>query len=254
MKKLLVLALLFFFYFDTASAREIMLNEKNTVTLVGPVDSMSVGVAMQDLSKISELGRTSDPIYLVINTPGGSVMSGLQLIEYMNSLRRPVIVVVNSLAASMGFHILQHSPKRLVTKFATIMSHRAHGTFDGDIPQQITNRLKHVIDLTSKMDEHVVSRTKGKQTAKSYAELVRDEYYSVGSDAIRDGFADEVVKIKCDKSLNVYADRLVQILPFIVAKVKISKCPLITKPLINQDDKNFLETQKYFTRIRGLEF
>jgi ATP-dependent Clp protease protease subunit len=253
MSKILVLALLLFFYFESASAKEIILTEKNTVTFVGPVDGMSVGVAMQELSAISETGHPSQPIYLVINTPGGSVMAGLQLIEYMNSLRRPVIVVVNSLAASMGFHILQHSPRRLVTQFATIMSHRASGTFQGDIPQQINNRLKHVIDLTTKMDAHVVRRTKGKQTKKSYGELVRDEYYSVGDDAIKDGFADEVVKIKCHKSLNKYVEKKVQILPFLLATVKISKCPLITRPLI-EDGENYLKIYQHFNTIRGLEF
>jgi hypothetical protein len=172
----------------------------------------------------------------------------------MNSLRRPVIVVANSLAASMGFHILQHSPKRLVTKFATIMSHRANGTFGGDIPQQVSSRLKHIIDLISKMDKHVIRRTKGKYNKKSYGELIRDEYYSVGEDAIKDGFADEVVSLRCDRSLNKLVDRRIEILPFIIAKVKVSKCPLMTAPVLDNSDKNYAKILEYFSTIRKLEF
>jgi ATP-dependent Clp protease protease subunit len=235
---------------NTAFSKEILLTEDNTASLSGPVTANSIGELMFELSEVSQKGDPKDPIYLVLNTPGGSVMAGLKLIEYMNTLRRPVIVVAN-LAASMGFHILQHSERRLVTPFATIMSHRASGGFEGDIPQQVSNRLKHVIDLVNKMDAHVVSRTKGKYDKKSYMELIRDEYYSVGSDAVEDGFADEVVTLKCDNALNAYVPKIVNMFMFRI-KVKVSKCPLASLP-IPDTDQDSSKVYEYFTNIRGME-
>lgn len=247
MKFLFLLSLLT----NVCFAREIILTEKNTVSLSGPVTPSSIGEVMFELSQISKKEKESDPIFLVLNTPGGSVMAGLSLIEYMNTLRRPVTVVAN-FAASMGFHILQHSKKRLVTPFATIMSHRANGRFQGDIPHQISNRLKHVIDLVNTMDRHVVSRTRGKYNKKSYMELIRDEYYSVGSNAIKDGFADEVVTLVCDESLNKYVSTTVNI-NFFQIKVKSSKCPLVRIPIVdNKKDSKLIHD--YFTNIRTLEF
>ena len=143
-----LLALLFC---SSLYAKEITLTSENTVSLLGPVTRQSIGEVNQELLKVSQQGKEKDPIYLVLYTPGGSVMAGLELMQFMNTLRRPVHVVANY-AASMGFHILQSSSVRYVTKYATIMSHRASGGFDGDIPHQVTNRLKHVIDLVEKMD------------------------------------------------------------------------------------------------------
>jgi ATP-dependent Clp protease protease subunit len=233
-----------------AAEKEILLTNKNTVTLRGPVTRESVGEVMHELNALSKEGEVSDPIYLILNTPGGSVLAGLDLIEFMNKLRRPVFSVAKY-AASMGFHILQNSPRRYVTKYATIMSHRASGGFQGDIPQQVSSRLKHVIDLVDKMDEQVISRTDGKYTKNSYAELIRDEYYAVGTNAIEDKFADEVVSLKCDSSLDGLVEKTVQSFIFSF-KVKLSRCPLLTEPVIeqNQDTGKIME---YLEGRRNLE-
>lgn len=210
-------------------SKEIILTKDNTAVMRGPVTSESVAEVMSKLSELNKKGESSDPIYLVLQTPGGSVISGLNLIEYMNSLRRPVHSVAN-FAASMGFHILQNSPKRYITKYGTIMSHRASGGFQGDIPQQVKSRFKHITDLLEKMDEQVISRTNGKFDKKSYSELIRDEYWSVGSNAIDDNFADEVVNLKCDASLDGSLTTTV-FTPFGPIQATFANCPLITEPL-----------------------
>jgi ATP-dependent Clp protease protease subunit len=228
-------------------SKELLLTKDNTVSLLGPVTDQSISELMQEINTLSQSGDKKEPIFLVLNTPGGSVFAGLELMQYVNTLRRPVHVVANY-AASMGFHILQNSPKRYVTKFATIMSHRAHGGFRGDIPQQITSRLNHIISLVDKMDEDVVKRTNGKHTKQSYGELIRDEYYAVGSNAIEDGFADEVVSLKCDESLNTYKDITINAM-FFQIEAQVSNCPLLTMPVAKkrEDTGKVLE---YFSMRR----
>lgn len=247
--------LIFLFLFIVTSTfandKQIILTENNTVQLRGPVTRDSVGAVMHELNTISKIGNAKDPIYLILNTPGGSVMAGLDLINYMNTLRRPVHSVA-VYAASMGFHILQNSPKRYVTKYATIMSHRASGGFEGDIPQQINSRLKHVIDLIDKMDEQVISRTQGKYTKESYMELIRDEYYGVGSNAITDKFADEVVSLKCnEKLLNESVEKTMQVFIF-TFKAKFSKCPLLTEP-VAENKKDLKKLLEFLHKPRVLE-
>jgi ATP-dependent Clp protease protease subunit len=231
-------------------AKEITLTKTNTASLNGPVTAGSVSEVMQKLQEVSNEGEASDPIYLVLNTPGGSVMDGLDLIQYMNTLRRPVLVVAN-FAASMGFHILQHSSVRMVTPFATIMSHRANGSFRGDIPQQVNSRISHITQLVDKMDEHVISRTSGKYNKESYTELIRDEYWSVGDNAIKDGFADEVVTLKCDNSLNGWTDKEISVFIFTI-QVKVADCPLITEPIFVAEQEKSEQVLRYFKEIRPL--
>jgi len=246
MKFVLLLLLLI----PTAFAKEIVLTSENTVSLFGPVDRGSIGEVMHELNRLSQVGKKEDPIILVLYTPGGSVMAGLELMNYMNTLRRPVHAVA-IFAASMGFHILQSSEVRYVTKYATVMSHRASGGFEGDIPQQVSSRLGHVIQLIEKMDEHVISRTKGKYSKKSYAELVRDEYWVVGNNAIKDGFADEEVTLKCDDSLNGTVEKSFAMGPFLV-RAKLSRCPLITAPVVEKEE-DAREIRKLLNTVKNLE-
>lgn len=233
-----------------AAETQITLTKDNTVVLRGPVNSESVGQVMQKLSELNKKGESTDPIYLVLQTPGGSVSSGINLIEYMSSLRRPVHSVAN-FAASMGFHILENSPKRYITKYGTIMSHRASGGFQGDIPQQVKSRFKHITDLLEKMDDQVISRTSGKFNKKTYAELIRDEYWAVGSNAVNDGFVDEVVSLKCDESLDGVSSTNIQTL-FGNITASFSNCPLITEPL-NVDSTVFVQLKEALTSVKNLE-
>lgn len=231
-------------------AKEIVLTDTNTAILRGPVNSDSVGDVMRQLNELNRKGKDNDPIYLVLYTPGGSVIQGLNLITYMNSLRRPVHSV-SIFAASMGFHILQNSKSRFITKFGTIMSHRASGGFEGDIPQQVNSRFQHIKDLLEKMDEQVISRTGGKYNKNTYMELIRDEYWSVGSNAVADKFADEVVTLKCDDSLSGTTEKRYNTI-FGVFVVSFSNCPLLTEPLVapqGGEDK----FKDYMNSIRKLE-
>lgn len=229
---------------------EILLTKNNTVNLRGPVTSQSANEVIADLTALDKLPEDG-PIFLVLNTPGGSILAGLELIQYMNTLRRPVSVVAN-FAASMGFHILQHSKTRFVTEFATIMSHRARGSFSGEIPHQINSRLKHIIDLVGKMDDHVISRTNGKYNRSSYMELIRDEYWGVGANSINDRFADKVAVLKCDGELKeIKEKKTVQVFMFLV-EVEVSKCPLINEVKLSKEEHRNL-VNEYFTKIRNYQ-
>lgn len=243
---------LFLLLFTTSAfSREILLTKDNSLAFRGPVTASSVAEAMHDLATISQRGEARSPIFLVLNTPGGSVMAGIELMGFINTLRRPVHVVAIN-AASMGFHFLQNSPVRLITEMGTIMSHRANGGTEGDIPQQIESRLGWIKSLLDKMDQKVVSRTKGKHTLKSYRELIRDEYWGVGSNAVTAGFADEVVSLRCDKSLFETVTKEVQIFMFVV-KLQFSRCPLITLPK-SSSPENFSKVNHYLNGRRGFEF
>jgi ATP-dependent Clp protease protease subunit len=232
-------------------AKDITLTSDNTVSLRGPVTGDSIGEVMSELKTLSEKGEDAKPIYLVLNTPGGSVLAGINLMQYMNTLRRPVHVVAN-FAASMGFHILQTSKVRYVTKYGTIMSHRASGGFEGDIPQQVNSRLKHIVDLTTEMDKQVVSRTKGKISLKAYQELIRDEYWAVGTSSIKDGFADEIATLSCDDSLNGTVTKTFNA-GFFVAEVEMAKCPLIMQVTAKKPEE-YSKVMSYLNGLRKLEF
>src|ERR1700676_2211529 len=91
-------------------AETISLTSTNTLVLNTEVNGESA-------SKIISLARELDakagffgkkkPLYLFLNTPGGSIQSGLEIIEALKGLGRKVNTI-SLFAASMGFQLVQN--------------------------------------------------------------------------------------------------------------------------------------------------
>jgi len=69
------------------------------------------------------------PIYLYINSPGGSVTAGMAIYDTMQYIKAEVVTICVGLAASMGaFLLASGSPgKRLALPHARIMIHQPMG-------------------------------------------------------------------------------------------------------------------------------
>ena len=210
------------------SAKTVKLTSQNSMSLNGKVDGESMNNLMIQLQELNKI-ETNEPIYLVINSPGGSVYDGFDFIRFAETSKRP-IHTVTIFAASMAFQIVEALGDRYVTSYSTLMSHKASGGFKGEFPGQLDSRYSHVLSHLIEQDKQVVFRTKGKQTLESYAQLIQNEYWANATKAINDGFADEQVAVECDKSLE--GSKLVSInLGFFSVNAEYSNCPLITEPL-----------------------
>lgn len=225
--KLFLLLLVLVFSFSAFSGSKIILNKNNSVTLTGEITSETVGAVMLRLQELDNFSKS--PIYLVLNTPGGSIFDGLELISFAKSLNRPVHTI-NIFSASMGFQIAQHLGNRYVTEFSELMSHKARGGFQGEFPGQLDSRYVHILNFINDMDNQAVARTKGKQTLKSYRELYENEYWAKGTKAVKDGFADEIVSVQCDSTLKGVETRKIYFGPYLVT-LSFARCPMITVPV-----------------------
>lgn len=209
----------------------IVLDEDNMLVLNTQVDSESVGKLITQARELDRKALFSKkPIYLFLNTPGGEVETGMQLIDALNSLNRPVHTVT-LFAASMGFQIVQNLGNRYVTKHGELMSHRAaggfQGSFGGKSPSQLENRFKRIKAMLDEMDEQTVARTKGKQTLKSYQEAYADELWLTAKNAIKEGYADETVNVQCSPSLQGTDEHSVEFMGMQI-KYETDKCPINT--------------------------
>ena len=218
-------------------AADVVLTASNTITLDGVVDSMSVARTLMQAKAIDSLTPSNDPIYLVLNTPGGSIDAGLSMIEQLSALNRPV-VTVTLFAASMGFQTVQGVPfERLVTPTGTLMSHRPKGGFMGEFSatngggSQVDTRYTYYRERVANMDKKAVERTKGKMTYEEYEALIASEYWCDGKACMEKGFADKVVTVICDSSMAGTREETQTGSIFgMSVKVKsvVSNCPLIT--------------------------
>jgi len=242
MKKFLTMALMVLafsfnaFASKTTTAKSLpvaKLTKDNTAVLFGVVDGTSVSDVIQQVQKLDSSMKSGYPIFLVLYTPGGSIQDGLELIEFLNSVNRPVNTVT-IFAASMGFQIAQNAGQRYIIQNGVLMSHKAAGVFEGEFGDgmsQIDSRYGLWMSRTLELDQKTVERTNGKQTLKTYRAGYQNELWRTGIQSVKEGYADKVVQASCDKSLNdTTRSQTLQLFDLDI-KVTYSGCPLNTNPL-----------------------
>lgn len=228
----------------------IVLTKDNTVVLNEEINRSSVGKLMRQLNKLDSKLKSTYPIYLFLYTPGGSLRDGLELIEAIRGLNRPVHTIT-LFAASMGFQIVQNLGNRYIMKFGVLMSHKARGIFKGEFGGGIS-QLDSRIGLWSRMmdllDKQTVLRTKGKQTLKSYRAAYTPELWLHGIEAVKQGYAYKVVKVKCGASLQGNHKTIIDKRLFKV-EVTLSNCPSNQNPIslkaLIYTNKGLMSLQKY---------
>lgn len=224
----------FLFLSLTANADQVVLTKDNTVHLNDEFTAQSIANLTKQAKDLDSRIPSNDPIYLVLNSPGGSIEAGLEAIENLSNLRRPV-KTITLFSASMGFHTVEGLGERLIISTGTLMSHRAKGEFWGEFPGQLDTRYGYYLKRVTKMEQQAVKRTNGKYTLKSYHDLIENEFWCEGQDCVDSGFADKVITASCDKSLSgTYYSTVFQDILFghsIEVKAEYDNCPLNTNPL-----------------------
>lgn len=166
--------------------RTVDINPYNTILVAGEIDERSVDGYLFQIIKIQEAGATS--IRLILQTPGGSVMDGMRLIDALLATGLQVDTVTVE-AASMGFIIAQAMPgKRMITPHGLMMTHRA--AMYGEPDESVLEWLEA---LDAEIAQMVAARVG--LSIKEYRKIEKREKYSMGEQAIRDGFADEIVNL-----------------------------------------------------------
>lgn len=223
-----------------SSPKRIVLTSDNTIVLNDVIEGGSVAKV---ISKAKELDKESglkkllpsskDPIYVFLRTPGGEIQTGLEMLEALQGLKRPVDTVT-MFAASMGFQTAQQLGKRYIVQNGVLMSHRARGGFEGEFggqkPSQIDSRKGFWEQRIQEMDERTVERTGGKQTMDSYTRAYNDELWLTGRQAVEQGYADEVVQVSCDDSLSGVTSHSLNFFG-IEIQYDLDNCPLNSTPM-----------------------
>lgn len=98
---------------------------ERTVRVSGEIGGGVLGIA----SKIEVMSRSSnEPINIIINSPGGSVPAGLQLVEAVHIAQSRGVKVrcaVTTLAASMAFILLSQCDERMALANSLLLFHPA---------------------------------------------------------------------------------------------------------------------------------
>lgn len=219
----------------------VVLTDDNSVVLRDAVTQDSVSQLQIQLLRLASQLREDEPIYIVLDTPGGSVFAGEALIETLKGIKQPVHSIT-LFAASMGFQIAQATDVRYITENGISMSHRAQVTVDGQINGELETRLAMIKTATSKMEYRAASRMG--ISLKNYQDLIVNELWGHGYSAIAKKMADRPIIVSCDKRmLDQTIMQRIQTF-FGPIDLKFSRCPLISAPLYDGNSEAYLEAQK----------
>jgi len=133
------------------------------------------------------------PIYLYINSPGGSVTAGMAIYDTMQHIKSDVITICVGLAASMGAFLLAAGTpgKRLALPHARIMIHQPLGGARGQATD-IEIEAKEVVRI-----KHTLNEMLAKHTGKTLEEIERDtdrDYFMSAEQAMNYGLIDRVIE------------------------------------------------------------
>lgn len=209
-----------------ANAKEIVLTTNNVCVIDKDVDGASMATAKLCLAdKIATRRGRKYPIYLYINSGGGSVYAGLQFIQFAKTLNN--VHTVSNFAASMAAAIVEHLPgKRYITEMGIMMFHRARGGVKGQFEDgELESRLKLWKTIVRK-SEKIQSKRIG-ITLKEYKKRIVNEWWLVGDEAVEQNVVDEMAVVKCSAKLSKqFIEENVRTI-FGSYKAKKSKCPLL---------------------------
>lgn len=133
------------------------------------------------------------PIYLYINSPGGSVTAGMAIYDTMQHIKSEVVTICVGMAASMGAFLLAAGGKgkRLALPHARIMIHQPLGGSRGQATD-IEIEAKEILRIRHQLNEILADRTE-KPLAKIEKDTDRD-YFMSAQEAKEYGLIDQVIE------------------------------------------------------------
>lgn len=161
-------------------------------------DSLANRIVAQMLYLDAE--DSNKPIYLYINSPGGSVTAGMAIYDTMQYIKADVVTICVGLAASMGAFLLAAGTpgKRLALPHARIMIYQPLGGARGQATD-IEIEAREILRIRSLLNDILVTRT-GQTLAKIQKDTDRD-YFLSAQEAKDYGLIDQVIEERATVAL-----------------------------------------------------
>ncbi|MDY7022989.1 MAG: ATP-dependent Clp protease proteolytic subunit, partial [Cyanobacteriota bacterium] len=133
------------------------------------------------------------PIYLYINSPGGSVTAGMAIFDTMQYIKSEVITICVGLAASMGAFLLAAGTKgkRLALPHARIMIHQPLGGTRGQATD-IEIEAQEILRIRGLLNSILAERTS--QPIEKIEKDTDRDYFLSAAEALEYGLVDQVIE------------------------------------------------------------
>ena len=160
------------------------------ILLSGEIDdAMAASITAQLLFLAAE--DSEKDISLYINSPGGSITSGMAIYDTIRYIKPQVSTICIGMAASMGAFLLASGAKgkRYALPNSEIMIHQPLGGMQGQATD-IKIQAEHIVKIKERMNQLLAQNT-NQPYEKVLADTDRDNYLSA-KDALEYGIIDKV--------------------------------------------------------------
>lgn len=164
--------------------------EERIIFITGEINDAVANTVVAELLYLEAKDSTKD-IDIYINSPGGSVTSGLAIYDTMNFIKCDVSTICIGMAASMAAFLLSSGKKgkRYALPSSEIMIHQPLGGAQGQA-SDIKIQAEHILALKKKLNSVLAANT-GKPVEQIENDTDRDNYLTA-EDALNYGLIDKI--------------------------------------------------------------
>ncbi|MEA3463846.1 MAG: ATP-dependent Clp endopeptidase proteolytic subunit ClpP [Patescibacteria group bacterium] len=165
---------------------------KDRIIFLGePITDHTANIVIAQLLFLDAENKNKD-IKFYINTPGGSVTSGMAIYDTMQYIKCDVSTICIGMAASMGATLLAAGAKgkRFTLPNSEILIHQVMGGFEGQATD-IKIRAEHILRIKDKLNKILAMHT-GQKIEKIERDTDRDRFMTA-EEAKRYGIIDKII-------------------------------------------------------------
>ncbi len=165
--------------------------KERIILLNNEINDTTANIWIAELLYLASIN--DDDIYIYINSPGGSITSGLALYDTMMYIKPKVITICVGLAASMAAFILSSGYKRYALENSEIMIHEPSTNYSGNA-SDIFNHTKWLERIKNKVDYILAKNTK--HTIDEIVSATLRDNFMDSKTALEFGIIDEILTCK----------------------------------------------------------
>ena len=161
------------------------------IMLSGEIDDNMANIIVSELIYLDSISH--DDINIYINSPGGSITSGMAIYDTMNYIKSDVSTICIGMAASMAAFILSSGKKgkRYILPNSEVMIHQPLGGAQGQATE-IKIAANRILRLKDKLNKILADNTD--QDIKKIEIDTERDYFMDSNEALNYGIIDEILK------------------------------------------------------------
>lgn len=166
--------------------------KERIIFLGSPIDDVVANTVIAQMLFLESEDSKKD-IKLYINSPGGSVTSGLAIYDTMNYVKPDITTICIGTAASMAAVILSSGAKgkRIALPNSEVMIHQVMGGAQGQA-SDIKITAEHILKIKDRLNQ-ILAKNTGQPLKKVEGDSDRD-YFMSAEEAKKYGLVDKIIK------------------------------------------------------------